>query len=235
MKIVAIVPTLNEKNNIENLVFKLNKLKIKITILFIDDNSTDGTKEQITKLSKKYKNLKYIFRPKRLGIGSAHKCGFKWAKRNKFNICVTLDADMTHNPKLINKMLNLSKNKNYEIVSTTRFKLKSSLKSWPFFRIIITKLRFYLVKSLLKTNFDSSGGFRLYNLKKIKIQDLFISKNNSYFYLIESMFFLEKLNYKIFEIPIMLPYRIYGSSKMRLKDIISSLTNLIKLKFYKFN
>lgn len=234
MKILAVVPTLNEKNNIENLFFKLNKLK-KITTLFIDDNSTDGTREIIIKLSKKYKNLKYIFRPKRLGIGSAHKCGFKWAKKNKFNFCVTLDADMTHNPNLINKMVYLAKNKNCQIISTTRFKLKSSLKSWPFFRIVITKVRYYLVKFLLKTKFDSSGGFRLYNLNKIKIHDLFISKNNSYFYLIESLYFLEKLNYKIFEIPIMLPYRVYGSSKMKLNDIISSLTNLLKLRFNQFN
>jgi len=230
LKIVAIIPTLNEVNNIEKLFNKLNKLKIEIVILFIDDNSTDGTKEVIIKLNRKYKNIKYIFRPKRLGIGSAHKCGFKWAKKNHFKFCVTLDADMTHDPLLIKKMSSLLIKKEFEIISTSRFKLKNSLKSWPMIRVFITKLRYYLVCFLLNTNYDSSGGFRLYDLRKIKFKHLLMSRNNSYFFLIESLFFLEKLNYKIFEIPIILPYRLYGSSKMKLTDIFSSLLNLIKLR-----
>ena len=95
-----------------------------------------------------------------------------------------MDADGTHNPRLINHMLKLIINKNFSIVSTNRFFLKDSMKQWPLFRILLTKLRYYLVSVFLNTKLDSSGGFRAYNLKKINHKDFFLSKNNSYFFLV---------------------------------------------------
>lgn len=234
MKKLIIIPTLNEEGNISKLLEKIIKLKLNFTVLIIDDNSKDLTRKKILYYNKKYNFVKYVFRSKRLGIGSAHKCGFKWALKNKFDLCVTIDADLTHNPFMIKKMLNVLNSNKALIVNTSRFLKNDSLKSWPLPRIIITWFRYVLVRIILKTKFDSSGGFRLYNLRKIKKKHLFLAKNNSYFFLIESLFYYEQLKYKIQEIPIVLPYRLYGSSKMRLKDIFDSFLNLIKLKLNKF-
>ena len=77
--ILVIVPTLNEKNNIEDLVAKLNITGISFDLLFVDDNSIDGTQEVIKNMIKKYPNINYIFRPKKMGIGSAHKEGLMWS------------------------------------------------------------------------------------------------------------------------------------------------------------
>ena len=80
---LLIVPTLNEKNNIKDLIKNIKKIKQKLDILFIDDNSSDGTKSEIIKLSRQNKNISYLFRPKKMGIGSAHKDGLKYAyKKN---------------------------------------------------------------------------------------------------------------------------------------------------------
>ena len=231
MKNIIIIPTLNENDNI-NYLFRLIVKKLKIPILFVDDNSKDGTQEKILDLSKRSKLIKYIFRKKRYGIGSAHKAGIRWAYKNNFNLCFTMDADRTHNPLEISKMIKCQKKNNADIIITSRFIKKSSLEDWPILRKIITKIRYYLVKIILKTSLDSSGGFRCYNISKIKKEDIFLANNNGYFFLIESLFYLEKLNYKIIEIHSNLKYRSSGQSKMRIIDILSALINLFRLSIF---
>jgi dolichol-phosphate mannosyltransferase len=233
-KTLVVIPTLNEEKNIKKIVHKIILLKkYSLNILFVDDNSSDGSQEEIINLKKKFKKIDYLFRKNKRGIGSAHKDGIKFAFKNKFNFCATIDADGTHDPAIIIKMLDIiSKNSNnLDIINTNRFLKKDSLSDWPFFRRCVTSLRYILVKVLLKTNFDSSGGLRLYNLNTIQSKDFFLSKDKNYFYLIESLFYFEKLNYKIFEMPIYLKYRNYGSSKMRISHIFESLLRLIKLSF----
>lgn len=227
-KIVTIIPTLNENDNIfflYNIIVK----KHKIPILFIDDNSNDGTREKILLLSKKNHMVKFIFRKKRYGIGSAHKEGISWAFKKKFTACITMDADRTHNPSEIKNLLKKLKKNKADIIITSRFMNKNSLADWTIIRKFITKIRYYLVKTILNTNLDSSGGFRCYNLKTLKEKHFKLVDNNGYFFLIESLFYFEKLNYKIIEIPTKLKYRISGKSKMRVIDIVSSLFNLFRL------
>lgn len=233
-KTLVVIPTLNEEKNIKKIVHKIILLKkYSLNILFVDDNSSDGSQEEIINLKKKFKKIDYLFRKNKRGIGSAHKDGIKFAFKNKFNFCVTIDADGTHDPVTIIKMLDIisKKSNNLDIINTNRFLKNNSLSDWPFSRRCITLLRYILVKVLLKTNLDSSGGLRLYNLNTIKFKDFFLSKDKNYFYLIESLFYFEKLHYKIFEFPIYLKYRNYGSSKMRISHIFNSLLRLIKLSF----
>jgi len=230
MKLLIIIPTLNEKDNINYIANRIFFFIKKTDILFVDDNSSDGSKKLIKKLSKKNKNIFFIFRKKKYGIGSAYKIAFLWAKKRNYGLCATMDCDRTHNPYYLKKMLNLIR-KDYEIVNTNRFKTLNSIKDWSFFRKMLTKMRFFFVKVLLKTNLDSSGGLRMYNLKKIDFKHFFLSKNNSYFFLIESLFYFEKLNYKIFEIPISLKKRTYEKSKMNIKEVLYSFFFLIKLSF----
>ena len=234
LKNLIIIPTLNEKNNVKRIYIKIKKLKnLAFDLLFIDDNSDDGTQEEILNLSSK-KNIYYLLR-KRRGLGSAHRDGINWAIKKKYNICVTIDADGSHNPKLIKEMYSIIKNNKIkvDIINTNRFLKKNSLQGWSFLRIAITKIRFILVKLFLNTSLDSSGGLRLYNLNTIKKKHFTYAKNNDYFYLIESLYYFEKLGLKIIEIPIKIRIRDYGSSKMKFFHVLQSLYLLLKLSFKK--
>jgi dolichol-phosphate mannosyltransferase len=236
LKSLIIIPILNEKKNIYRIASKIFSLKKNfLHILFVDDNSFDGSQAEILKLAKK-KNVNYLFRKKR-GLGSAHRDGILWAINNKFDNCITIDADGTHNPKLIIKMLMVmyGKLKTLHIVNTNRFLNKTSLNDWPVIRLLITKVRFILVKLFLRTDFDSSGGFRLYNLKLIDKKHFFLSKDNDYFYLIESLFYFEKLGYSIHEIPVKLKFRDCGSSKMSFYHVFGSFIKLLQLSLKNFN
>ena len=227
MRFLIVIPTLNEYQNIGTIYKKIVKLYKKANILFIDDNSSDGSKEEILNLRKKNRKVNYIFRKKRLGIGSAHKLGIKIAKKNNYRYICTMDCDGTHEPKSIKTMFKYIKK--YNLILTTRFKYKNSLKGWPFIRIVITNMRYFLIRLVLGSKFDSSGGFRLFDLNKIKLKDILLAKDNNYNFLWESTFILELKKYKITEIPITLHSRVIGSSKMRFKDIFYGLIYLLKI------
>ena len=229
--ILVIVPTLNEKNNIIILLKKLKFTKILHDILFIDDNSKDGSQEVIIKIAKKNRNINYIFRPKKLGIGSAHKYGLRWGYLKKYKTIVTMDCDGTHHPKYIIKMLNTLKKNNFDIISTNRFLKKNSLKGWSPWRKYFTILRQTVIKFLLNINYDSSGAYRCYNVKKVKLNHILLARDNGYSFFWQSIFLLHKKRYKIFEIPIYLPSRSHGSSKMKLKDVVSALFYLLVFYF----
>tara|TARA_A100001388_G_scaffold265840_1_gene238400 strand:- start:90 stop:791 length:702 start_codon:yes stop_codon:yes gene_type:complete len=223
---LLIIPTLNERKNITTLFKKIRKIDQKIDILFVDDNSTDGTREEILYLKKRNKSIYFIFRPRKLGIGSAHKDGLKFAYKKKYKMILTMDADGTHNPKYIKNLIKYSSK--YDLISTNRFKNKNSLIEWPVHRRFLTKIRFYLINILLNINYDSSGAYRCYNAKNIKLNDVLGAKNDGYSFFWESLYLLNKKKYSIKEIPIYLPYRKVGSSKMTMRDIVGSLFYLFK-------
>ena len=129
-------------------------------------------------------------REKKLGIGSAHKYGIKYAVKNNFKILITMDADGTHNPKYIKKFLDFIKR--YDLITTTRFSNKKSLKSWPLFRILLTNLRHLIIRFFLGISIDASGAYRCYNLAKIKHKDILLAKDNGYSFFWESIFILSK-------------------------------------------
>ena len=227
-KTLIIVPVYNEEGNIKPLIknifkyFKKNK-----SILFVDDNSKDKTRLEIIESQKKYKNIFLKVRKFKLGIGSAHKFALKWGYKKKYQTIITMDCDGTHHPRYIIQMIKILTKKDFDIVSTNRFLQKNSLSDWSFWRKFLTTLRFVVINKLLNINFDSSGAFRCYNTSKVKLKDLLEAKNNSYSFFWESTFLLNKKNYKIFEIPIKLPARLLGSSKMEFQDIFSALTYLM--------
>ena len=229
--IIIVIPTLNEKENINILFNQLTATNIVFDLLFIDDNSNDGTQEVIKDLVKKKQNINYIFRPKKMGIGSAHKDGFIWSYKKNYKIIITMDADGTHDPKYIKFLI--EKLKNFDMITTSRFLEKDSLKGWPFFRVFLTTLRHLTISLLLSIPYDSSGAFRCINCKKVALVDLILSKNDSYSYFWESIFILHKKKYHIKEIPINLSYRIVGSSKMKMKDIFSAIYYLMIVFFKK--
>ena len=229
-KLLIIIPVLNEVNNILPIIKKIFKYLPgkKKHILFIDDNSKDGTREKILFAQKKFNKIYLIKRNSKLGIGSAHKVGLKFGFKKKYEKIITMDCDGTHNPIYISKLLKKLDSKKCQIVSTNRFLDKNSLSDWNLWRILLTKFRHKLIQFFLKIQYDSSGAFRGYLVKNINIKDIFLAKNNSYSFFWESIFILSK-KYKIKEIPIKLPGRLSGASKMKIKDILSAFFYLIKV------
>ncbi len=228
-KDLIIIPTFKEELNINIIYRRIRSNNSNSDILFIDDNSPDKTAEEIRKLIEIDKKVFILEREKKFGIGSAHKDGFKWATKKKYNFVTTIDADLSHEPELIPEMIkNLDK---YDIVLTGRFLRKDTLKEWPLIRRLITKIRHVVVKILLGIPYDSSGAFRAYNFEKIEMSDLIKAEDNGYSFFWESLYFLYKKNYKFLEIPMTQPRRMHGASKIRLTDIIRAVTYLIYFYF----
>ena len=225
MKKIILIPVYNEKKNTAKLFLRIKK-SFKSDLLYINDNSTDGTTEVINKLVNKFKNVYHIKRSGKLGIGSAHREGLKWCYKNKYDIIITMDGDGTHHPKYLNKITNnLDK---YYLIITNRFLNKNSLKTWPLIRIFITHLRHILLKTLLNLEYDASGAFRSFKTSKVKLQDLLLANEDDYSYFWKSIFYLKKKKYKIGEIAVTLPNRQTGDSKMTLWHIINALISLFR-------
>ena len=229
MKKIIIIPTYNENRNVQLIFNKIRKYIKNIEILFVDDNSPDGTLSIIKKIIKKDRKVKYLKRPMRKGIGSAHKDGIKWALKKKYNICITMDSDLTHDPKLISKMLKYSID--YDLVQTNRFLKKNSMKTWPLHRRILTKSRYILLYILLGIKHESSGAFRCYNFNKMNPKLIFFAKNNSYSFFWETIYIFTKEKCKIKDLKVVLPYRVMGTSKLRLRDWLHGLYYLFVVFF----
>ena len=116
------------------------------------------------------------------------------------------------------------------MVITSRFKNPHSMKDWPIERKILTYVRFWTTKIILSINFDASGAYRCFETKKISLSHLINIKPNHYDYFFENIYKLHKNNYKIYELPINLPYRKLGDSKMELVHIFTSLFTILKLR-----
>lgn len=231
-KILVFIPTLNEEKNVKIIYEKIKLLKINVDILFIDDNSSDGTLEILKKLSKIDNNLTFIHRKKNKGIGSAHVEGIKFAYKNSYEIIITMDCDLSHSPEDILKFINASKEG--DIIIGTRFKNKTSIEDWNLYRKSLTRLGNFATLFFLGLKYDTTGAFRLYNLRKINYNFLNLITFNRYSFFFESLFILNLNKYKIIEIPINLPSRVYGESKQTFKDIFIGFNNLLLIFYRRF-
>lgn len=226
--LLIFVPTYNEKGNIKKIIRMILSLKLEsFDMLFVDDNSPDGTGEVLDQLAKKYHNLFVVHRKCKLGIGSAHQAGITWAYRHKYHKLVTLDCDFSHNPRYIPKLLRLSNE--YPVVITSRFVNKNSLRGWSLTRKILTKIGHLLTRTLLGMKYDASGAFRVYNLDKIPKEIFNLVKSRGYAFFFESLFVLEFNRFPITELSISLPSRTYGHSKMTYREVWHSVRFLMNL------
>jgi dolichol-phosphate mannosyltransferase len=221
------IATYNEVENVESLIHQIEDMDLHFDLLFIDDNSPDGTGELLDCLSKTRTNLYIIHRPNKMGIGSAHFDGITWAYRHGYQIIVTMDCDFSHKPSYILDLLNNCDSA--DLVVGSRFLIEKSLEEWNLIRKFLTRLGHRFTKIFLRMPYDSTGAFRLYRLDRIS-ETLFgkvSSKGYSFFF--ESLFILNLNNYKIKEVPIKLPARTYGESKMTFEDAAKSFLALWRI------
>lgn len=227
-RLVISIPTYNEATNIEGIYNSLREISSSADFLFIDDNSPDGTGNLIKQICEKDNKVFLHERPKKLGVGSAHIYAIKWAYDNGYDNLLTLDADFTHTAKAVKNILDLSES-NEGIIVGSRFIDKNSLPGWTFYRKFMTHYGHFLTKFLLGIPYDATGSLRLYNLKAISYQVLSLVKSGGYAFFPESMFVLSNNNIKIKEVPVTLPSRTYGNSKMTIKEVLKTVRLLMTI------
>ena len=230
-KTVIIIPTYNEKANIEeliNLIFSVNK---DLKILFVDDSSPDGTGNLIKKIQKGNKNIYLLLEAEKKGLGVAYKKGFIHAiKILKAQYIIQMDADLSHNPKYIKELI--AQIKTSDVVIGSRYILGGSIpKDWGMHRKLISNFGNALTKIILKIPIeDCTSGFKIIKTEKLPMTFIKNIQSNGYLFQVELLYFLYKKDCKIKEIPIEFKDRVSGTSKMKLNDIFEYFTNLLKIK-----
>jgi dolichol-phosphate mannosyltransferase len=193
-----------------------------IHIVVVDDNSSDGTADAVLALSKNDNNIHIVRRPRKMGLGSAYKDAFEWVK-NKLNaeIIIQMDADLSHPPNLLMKMIELIAAGSANVVIASRYLGNGATENWPMHRRIISKGANWLASLVLgiKVN-DITSGYRAYDASSVL--DLLSTRLSSsgYEYQIEVLYVLSRLNKKMVELPFTFANRTEGRSKLGIKDII---------------
>ncbi len=228
MEISVILPTYNEKENLEKLLPILLK-NSNVEVVVVDDSSTDGTPNVVKRFMRKYDNVKLIERPAKLGLGSAYRDGFRATLGKKI---VTMDADLSHDPKYIAEFSKVIDDMNVDIVIGSRYVSGGRIVGWKPHRKIISWGANFLAKTILGLNVrDATSGYRMYR------RDVFAkiashSTMNGYEFQIEALFLAKKFGFKIHEYPIIFTDRRTGRSKLTLGEILRFLKAIFKLRFF---
>ncbi len=220
--------TYNEKENIQELIYQISQFKENLDILIIDDNSPDQTGEILVKLKSKFNNLVSIHRDQKLGLDTAHKFAYQYAIDNGYTKLITMDADLSHDPKEIPVFINLLNKHEFVIGSRYMNGGKCEMKGLRLLMSIIGNKVIRLILGLECTEFTSS--YRGFNIRKLQNFNLNIVNSKGYSFFMESIFRIAQNGYKIHQIPITFKNRTKGKSKIPKIEILRTLKNLIILK-----
>ena len=229
-KTLIFTATYNEAENIKDFLKIIDNLNLKADILIIDDNSPDGTSGIIEDYKTNIKNLNLITRSGKLGLDTAHKAAYDFGIQNNYEYLITLDADLTHDPKKIPEFINeLEKN---PFVLGSRFTKGGSFdsKGW---RRALSIFGNKFIKFILNINCSEfTSSFRAFNLKKLGSFHLKIVSSKGYSFFMESLYQINKQGITIREIPIHARQRDKGESKIAKIEILRTFKNLFKLKLF---
>jgi len=232
MKTLIISPTYNERKNIKQLVNMVIGENPELHLLIVDDNSPDGTGEKVKKLQTRYKNLFLETRPKKSGLGTAYIFGFKWALEKKYDNIIQMDADLSHNPKDLPRMVNnLQK---YDLVIGSRYINGISVVNWPLRRLMLSYgANAYSRVITGMPIMDGTGGFKAWKSSVLSSIDLDSVKSQGYSFQIEMNFraWVKKFNIK--EIPIIFSDRTIGQSKMSKTIVYEAIFMVWRLRIWK--
>jgi len=223
-KTLIFTATFNEKENIIILIEKINNLQRDVDILVIDDNSPDQTGKILKDLEKTSKNLQVIIREKKLGLDTAHKLAFNFSKENNYEKFITLDADLSHDPKEIPKIIDLLDTNSF-VIGSRYIKGGNCEMTLP--RLILSIIGNKIIKYVLniKSN-EFTTSFRGFNLNKLTNFNLDMVNSKGYSFFMETIYLLSKLGHNIYEIPIQFKNRTQGQSKIPKLEVLRTLKNL---------
>lgn len=226
-KMLIFIPTYDEHENVTEMCKQLHELELDGDILFMDDNSPDGTGAILENLALQYPRMTVLHRTGKLGIGSAHLDGITWAYDHDYDTLVTLDCDFTHAPTDIPRLL--QQPDNFELTVGSRYMAENSLPNWNLIRRFLTNFGHFLTRWLLGIRHDATGALRVYRINRIPREVFGLVRARSYGFFFESMYILGSNGVRIAEVPIVLPNRMYGHSKMSLREVWRSGMQVLSL------
>ncbi|MCF8223608.1 MAG: polyprenol monophosphomannose synthase [Bacteroidales bacterium] len=231
---LVIIPTYNEKENIEDIIRSISSLKTNFDILIVDDNSPDGTGDIVNKLKNEFKNLHLIVRPGKQGLGTAYIKGFKWAIKNGYDIIYEMDADFSHNPKDLERLYNTCIN-GADLAIGSRYISGVNVVDWPLGRVLMSYAASIYVRIVTGMRIkDTTAGFKAYKKEVLQTIELDNIRSKGYAFQIEMKFTTWKSGFRIKEIPIVFTDRKQGTSKMSGGIFNEALWGVLRMKYRSF-
>ena len=232
MKTLIISPTYNEVKNIQSLVEQIFELDPSYHLLIIDDNSPDGTAEKVKELKSLFDNLHLEERPKKAGLGTAYKFGFNWALKNGYDAVVQMDADLSHDPNDVPRLI--SQLKYHDLIIGSRYVEGVSVVNWPIRRLILSYgANIYSSFITGMPINDGTGGFKAWSSSILQRIELKKVKSQGYSFQIEMNFRAWRLGARIKEEPIIFVDRTIGESKMSKTIMYEAIWMVWRLRIWK--
>ncbi len=233
MKNLVIIPTYNEKENIEAIITAVMELPIEYHVLVIDDGSPDGTAHIVKDLmaNKFAGKLHLVERSGKLGLGTAYIAGFKWAIDHKYDYIFEMDADFSHNPQDLLKLYDACANQGADVAVGSRYVSGVNVVNWPMGRVLMSYFASKYVRFVLGIKVhDTTAGFVCYRREVLETIELDKIRFKGYAFQIEMKFTAFKCGFKIQEVPIIFVNRVLGTSKMSGGIFSEALLGVIRLK-----
>ncbi|MEE2931110.1 MAG: polyprenol monophosphomannose synthase [Bacteroidota bacterium] len=233
---LIIIPTYNEKENIERIIRKIFSLEKAFNILIVDDGSPDGTADIVKKLMTDFSNKLFIEeRSEKSGLGTAYIHGFKWALNKEYAFIFEMDADFSHNPNDLIKLYNACKNDGGDLAIGSRYIKGVNVVNWPMSRVLMSFFASKYVKFITGMPIhDSTAGFKCY--KREVLETINLDKINfvGYAFQIEMKFKSWKYKFNIIEVPVIFTDRTEGTSKMSGGIFFEAFFGVIQMKVKSF-
>jgi len=229
---LVIIPTYNEKENIEKIIRKVFSLEKPFDVLIVEDNSPDGTADIVKSLMNEFKDHLFILERKgKLGLGTAYIDGFKWALERSYNYVTEMDADFSHNPKDLIRLYNALKNQEADVAIGSRYIKGVNVVNWPMGRVLMSYYASKYVRIVTGLKImDTTAGFVCWSRKVLETFDLDKIRFVGYAFQIEMKYTAVKLGFKVTEVPIIFTDRTEGESKMNKSIFREAIFGVIQLR-----
>jgi len=233
---LVIIPTYNEKENIERIIRKVFSLDRKIDVLIIDDNSPDGTATIVKSLMPEFSSRLFMEqRTGKLGLGTAYIHGFRWALQHDYQYIFEMDADFSHNPDDLLKLYDAARYHGGELVIGSRYITGVNVVNWPMGRVLMSYVASIYVRFITRMKvMDTTAGFICYTRKVLETINLSKVRFTGYAFQIEMKYTAWKLGFKIVEVPIIFTDRTMGESKMSKGIFREAVLGVISLRWRSF-
>ena len=227
---IVIIPTYNEKENIEKIIRKVFNLDFAVEILIIDDGSPDGTADIVKTLQQEFPGLHLEQRTGKLGLGTAYIHGFKWSLKNNYQYIFEMDADFSHNPEDLYRLYQACI-QGADVSIGSRYVNGVNVVNWPMSRVLMSYFASMYVRLITRIDIrDATAGFKCY--KRIVLETIPLDKIRfvGYAFQIEMKFTAIKYGFKVVEVPIIFTDRTEGTSKMSTKIFREAFLGVIQMK-----